>query len=123
MAPRAGTLKAPKSPRSLSGSPAIPWSTTVYGGIGMGKVQLLKGGKPRAPFAKDQRAHCEEKGQWENERPNRKGLPPSPADIGRSLEKGGLLVWPRWNQTKRGHSLSLSLRLRCEGFSLIHFPG
>ena len=39
----------------------------------MGSSQPPKGGKPRAPLAKDQCAYCKEKGHWKNECPNWKG--------------------------------------------------
>uniref|UniRef100_A0A8C8X2K5 ubiquitinyl hydrolase 1 n=1 Tax=Panthera leo TaxID=9689 RepID=A0A8C8X2K5_PANLE len=38
-----------------------------------GRPQPPKGGKPRAPLAKDQCTCCKEKGHWKNECPNRKG--------------------------------------------------
>ena len=39
----------------------------------MRRSQPPKGGKPRAPLARDQCAYCKEKGHWKNERWNQKG--------------------------------------------------
>ena len=56
----------------------------------MGRPQPPKGGKPRAPLAKDQCAYCKEKGHWKNECPNQKG----PSKPSRYWEepRGGNLV-------------------------------
>ncbi|VFV44303.1 Hypothetical predicted protein [Lynx pardinus] len=55
-----------------------------------GRPQPPKGGKPRAPLAKDQCTCCKEKGHWKNECPNRKG--PSKPSRYREEPRGKNLV-------------------------------